>query len=103
MARKHYEPLQVPPIAQKEGGLELVRAAVVEQGLGLSIRRGFDDPAAWGVLLAGIAHEVVRIYAKEMSLTEADAMAKIAGAFNEEIRSSAYDPSPTPTLDGGGT
>ncbi len=97
MARKHYDPLQVPPIAQKEGGLELVRAAVVPQGLGLSIRRGFDDPAAWGVLLGGIAHEVARIYANELGLVEADVMAKIVAAFGDEAASDVHDPRPVPS------
>lgn len=89
MSKTHYDPLQAPPAAQKRGGAEVLRAAIVDQGLALSVRRGFDDPAAWGLLLAGVAHEVAHIYAKEMGVSESDALGKIAEAFKAEVASTA--------------
>lgn len=97
MAKKHYDPLQVPPAAQKQGGAEVLRAAIVEQGLALSVRRGFDEPAAWGVLLGGIAHEVAHIYAKEIGVAEQEALKAIAEAFKTEVAASAgFRPQPVP-------
>lgn len=97
MSKTHYDPLQVPPAAQKRGGAEVLRAAIVNEGLALSVRRGFDDPAAWGLLLGGVAHEVAHIYAKEMGIAERDALGKIAEAFKAEVAASAaVKPQPAP-------
>lgn len=89
MSKNHYDPLQVPPAAQKQGGAEILRAAIVNEGLALSVRRGFDDPTAWGLLLGGIAHEVAHIYAREIGVAESEALGKIAEAFKNEVASTA--------------
>src|SRR6266513_2713968 len=57
MSKKQYEPLLIPPGAKKFGGVEVLRAGVAEQNLTMSIRRAFDDPANWGVLLATMGVE----------------------------------------------
>ncbi|HEX9320505.1 MAG TPA: DUF5076 domain-containing protein [Xanthobacteraceae bacterium] len=91
MSKKPYEPLQIPPGARKAGGVEVLRAGVAEQNLTMSIRRAFDDPAAWGVLLATAGRQVARIYASEAGLKEDEVCAKILASFQAEM-SSAEDP-----------
>ena len=47
-----FDALHVPPTALEHGGVEVLRAAIVEGGLHVSLRRAFDDPQAWGMLIA---------------------------------------------------
>ena len=91
MSKKQYEPLLIPPGAKKLGGIEVLRAGVAEQNLTMSIRRAFDDPAAWGVLLATAGRQVARIYAKETGATEDEVRTKILASFQAEM-TSAEDP-----------
>ena len=73
-----FDPLNVPPSALERGGVEVLRAAIVEGGLHVSLRRAFDDPQAWGMLIADVARHAARIFAKETKLTEEDALERIA-------------------------
>jgi hypothetical protein len=91
MTKKQYEPLLIPPGARKTGGVEVLRAGIAEQNLTMSIRRAFDDPAAWGVLLATAGRQVARIYASETGLNESEVCAKILASFQDEM-SSSEDP-----------
>ena len=91
MSKKPSEPLDIPPGARKVGGVELLRAGVAGQNMTMSLRRGFDDPSAWGVLLATAARQVARIYANETGAKEDDVCAKILGSFQADM-SSAEDP-----------
>ena len=61
MAKKPYDSLGIPPAARNEGGFEVLRAAVVGQGLTMSMRRSFDDPALWGALLATVARQAAQM------------------------------------------
>ena len=87
MSQKKYEPLLIPPGAKKFGGIEVLRAGVAEQNLTMSIRRAFEDPAAWGVLLATAGRQVARIYASEAGLKEDEVCAKILASFQAEMNS----------------
>jgi hypothetical protein len=79
-----YDALQVPPAAQDKDGLEVLRAAVIEGGLHVTLRRAFDDPQAWGVLLADVAHQVARVYGQQGGDKDA-VIAKIRTAFAAEM------------------
>jgi hypothetical protein len=87
MTKKQYEPLLIPPGAKKFGGVEVLRAGVAEQNLTMSIRRAFDDPAAWGVLLATAGRQVARIYATETGAKEDEVCARILASFQAEMNS----------------
>jgi hypothetical protein len=87
MSKKPYDSLGIPPAARTEGGAELMRAAVVGQKFAMSLRRGFDDPAAWGVLLATAARQVARIYAGESGAPEEAVLARIREAFDADVAS----------------
>jgi Domain of unknown function (DUF5076) len=87
MSKKPYAALSIPPGARKNGGTEVLRAGIAEQNLTMSIRRAFDDPAAWGVLLATAGRQVARIYAADLGLAEEEVRAKILVSFENEMHS----------------
>jgi len=85
MTKKPYEPLLIPPGARKVGGVEVLRAGIAEQNLTMSIRRAFDDPAAWGVLLATAGRQVARIYATEAKFREEETIERIRAIYEAEM------------------
>ena len=87
MSKKPYDSLGIPPAARNESGAEVMRAAVVGQSFALSLRRGFDDPAAWGLLFATAARQVAHIYASELGGDEAMLLARIREAFDTDLDS----------------
>jgi hypothetical protein len=87
MSKKPYDSLGIPPAGRNEGGAELMRAAVVGEKLAMSLRRGFDDPAAWGALLATAARQVAQIYASESGASAEAALARIREAFDADLSS----------------
>ena len=75
----------IPPAALEQGGVEVLRAAIVDGGLHVSIRRAFDDPEAWGMLIADIARHVARIYATETKMSEDDVLERVRNIFEAEM------------------
>ena len=73
------------PAHIEHGGVEVLRAAIVEGGLHVSLRRAFDDPQAWGMLIADVARHAARIFAKETKLTEDEALERIRAMFDAEM------------------
>src|ERR1700680_3477766 len=57
-----YDALPVPNEAIENGGIEVLRAALVDDELYVEARRAFKDPAQWGELLADIARRVALLY-----------------------------------------
>jgi Domain of unknown function (DUF5076) len=80
-----FDPLHVPPAALERGGVEVLRAVIVEGGLHVSLRRAFDDPQAWGMLIADVARHAARIFATETKLSEEDAIERIRSMFEAEM------------------
>jgi len=80
-----YDALIIPPTALEQGGVEVLRAAVVDGGLHVSLRRAFDDPEAWGMLIADVARHVARIYAREDKFPEDETLERIRVLFNAEM------------------
>jgi len=72
-----FEALVIPPSALEQGGVEVLRAAIVDGGLHVSLRRAFDDPEAWGMLIADVARHVARIYATESRFREDETLERI--------------------------
>jgi hypothetical protein len=87
-----YNALQIPPGAQGKDGIEVLRAAVIERGLHVTLRRAFDDPRAWGVLLADVAHQVARVYGQQGD-NEAEVLDQIRASFSTEIEAPANESS----------
>ena len=80
-----FEALQAPPAALEQGGTEVLRGVIVDGGLHISLRRAFDDPQAWGMLLADITRHVARIYAREESMPEETTIIRIRSMFDAEL------------------
>jgi hypothetical protein len=76
--------LLVPSTAAANGN-EVLRAFIANGGLQVSIVRGFEQPATWGLLLADVARHAARIFAMETSLSEADVLAQICDMFDAEM------------------
>jgi hypothetical protein len=92
-----FDALVIPPTALDQGGVEVLRAAIVDGGLHISLRRAFDDPEAWGMLIADIARHVARIYATEGKFPEEQTLERIRALFNAEM-DSPTDPGTTSAL-----
>jgi hypothetical protein len=79
------DPLPVPPAALEEGGVEVLRAFIVERRLEVSLRRAFEEPELWGMLIADVARHAARIFATENGLSEDEALQKIRAMFDAEL------------------
>jgi hypothetical protein len=80
-----YNMLTAPPVALEKGGTEILRAAIADGGLHLSLRRAFDDPEAWGMLIADLTRHVARIYATESEIPEERTIERIRNLFDAEM------------------
>ena len=92
-----FDALVIPPEALDKGGVEVLRAAIVEGGLHVSLRRAFDDPEAWGMLLADVARHVGRIYARETAMTEDQVLDRVRSIFEAEMDAPS-DPGSTSSI-----
>ncbi len=83
---KPYQALNIPPAANERGGIELLRTAVIDGELHLTLRPLFDNPNDWGRMFAEVARQVARVYAQQDRLSEAEAIERISSAFATEIK-----------------
>ena len=70
--RPLFHELEIPPDAREKGGHEILRASVVDGDVSVALRRSFEDPFTWGVLLVDLARHVARVYALEGGTSEAE-------------------------------
>ena len=80
-----FDALVIPPEALDRGGVEVLRAAIVDGGLHVSLRRAFDDPEAWGMLIADITRHVARVYATEDKFREEETIERIRALYDAEM------------------
>ena len=92
-----FEALNIPPAALEQGGTEILRAVIVDGALHVSLRRAFDDPEAWGMLIADIARHIARIYAKESAMSEETVLERVRAIFEAEIEAPS-DPGTTSAI-----
>ncbi len=86
----------VPPAAFEQGGVEVLRAVIVDGALTCRCSRAFDDPEAWGMLIADITRHVSRIYAGQVS--EGETVERIlARCYDAEV-DAPTDPGTTSAL-----
>ena len=65
---------------------ELVRAWVAEGELHVSLQMGdWDDPAAWGTVLADLARHVARFYEEKKGLGPEETMERVRDAMDAEL------------------
>ena len=79
------EELKLPPTALEAGGYEVLRTVIVEGNLHVSLRRAFDEPETWGILLADVARHIGRIYALEAGMRENEVVEKVWETFEAEM------------------
>jgi hypothetical protein len=81
------EALPIPPAALESGGTEVLRGFVVQGRLEVLLRRAFEEPDVWGVLIADVARHAARIFATETQMGEEEALDKIRAMFDAELDS----------------
>lgn len=86
MTAPKFEALNAPPDCIEKGGVEVLRASVVDGAVSIAMRRSFDDPFTWGVLLADLARHAARIYALETDMTEEEALSLISDGLSSEMQ-----------------
>ncbi|MCJ2007797.1 DUF5076 domain-containing protein [Methylobacterium sp. E-041] len=79
-----FQALEIPPDALEQGGIEVLRAAVVDGAVSVALRRSFDDPATWGRLMVDLARQAARAYALETDLSEEEAFERIRAGWEAE-------------------
>jgi hypothetical protein len=85
MPKNRFQPLAVPPGALEKGGNEILRAAIVEGGLQVSMWPAFNEREAWGILLADITRHVARMYGTENGASEDETIDLIRSMFDAEL------------------
>lgn len=78
-----FDALHVPPAALDQGGVEVMRAVIVDGALHVSLRRAFDDPEAFGMIIADITRHVGRIYADKFP--EEQTVERIRSMYDAEM------------------
>jgi Domain of unknown function (DUF5076) len=82
-----YQPLNIPPAANERGGFEVLRCAIIEGELHLTLRPVFNEPNDWGRLFAEVARQVAQAYAHQDRFPQAETLARISSAFEAEMTS----------------
>ena len=85
MAEEKFEALNAPPDALEKGGIEILRASVVDGAVSIALRRAFDDPFTWGVLLVDLARHAARVYEMETDMSAEEALAEITAGIQNEL------------------
>jgi hypothetical protein len=82
-----YDALPISNDALDKGGVELLRAAIVDEKLFVIARRdAFLYAGPWGFVLADIARRLASLYAAKGNLTEAKVTAGILDTFEFSFR-----------------
>jgi Domain of unknown function (DUF5076) len=82
--------LSIPAAAQQDvTSFELIRVWVAQQAQQITLRPGvWQDPSAWGVMLADLARSIVKIHAENDEDLDAEAfLAALLEGFDTEIES----------------
>lgn len=95
MAEKNQ--LAIPPMAKADPkSFELIRAWVAQGDLHVSLQLGgWEDPTAWGVVLADVLRHVANFYEEKKGIDPEETIARVKAAFDAEVES------PTDEAEGG--
>jgi hypothetical protein len=84
--------LAPPPTAAKRLSREVLRVWAVPDGSQqVSLDTTWDEPEAWGLLLADVARHAAKAYAA-LGFSEPESLAKIIDLFSAEITSPTDNP-----------
>lgn len=80
------ELVKPPEVTVADNAIEIMRAWLVDGALQVSLMpSAFDDKAAWGILLADIAHHIADALAESRGYDRGKTIAAIVERFNREI------------------
>ena len=94
-----YQALQIPPTALDKGGIEVLRTAIINDDVHVTLRPAFQEPQAWGLLLAQVIRNVGRAYAQQPQFKEAEVIAQVRQALEQELQRMLTSSSPVTKLD----
>lgn len=81
-----YQALVLTDQALEKGGVEILRAGIIDDDLHVTARPVFQDPGKWGEVLAEIAERLGAIYAAELTgMNKKDVTVQIVEAFAAEL------------------
>jgi uncharacterized protein DUF5076 len=80
-----FDALHIPPAVLERGGIEVLRAVIVDGDLHVSLRRAFDAPDPWGMLIADVTRHIARIYATENKLTQDQVIERVRTIYEAEM------------------
>ena len=92
-----FDALHIPPSVLERGGVEVLRAVIVDGELHVALRRAFDDPDPWGMLLADVTRHIARIYATESTLTQDQVIERVRAIYEAEMENPT-DPGTTQAI-----
>jgi hypothetical protein len=89
--------LDIPPAASRDkASFEVLRVWIAEQGQHVSIRSGaWEDPFAWGIVLADLARHIALAHQLQHPGEEADQeafVARLLEGFHAEIENPTDEP-----------
>lgn len=79
-----FEALIVPNDALERGGVEILRASIIEGELHVTLRRAFEQPDPWGGLLSEVVRRIARAYAADGKMEEEGVIVRIRSSFAGE-------------------
>ena len=90
-----HKELVIPDVAQKDlESRELLRVWLSGGNQHVSMRVGvWDDPAAWGLMLADLARHVANSYQQEKGLDRFKTLERIKAGLDAELSSPTDEPS----------
>jgi hypothetical protein len=79
---REFDALAIPNDALEKGGVEILRASIVDGELHLTLRRAFEQPEKWGETLDDIGRRIARVYAAaDTNWNERDVTARIRASL----------------------
>jgi hypothetical protein len=87
--------LLIPDAAKKDAkSFELLRVWVANEGQHVSLRASvWNDPAAWGIMLADLAKHIANSYQQEAGVDRLKALQRIKATLDVELASPTDHPS----------
>jgi len=85
LPKKNKNALPPPPNAKNPAALEILRVwAIPNEAQQVSLKSTWEEPGAWGLMLADIARHAAKAYAME-GRNEADTLARILHFLQAEL------------------
>jgi hypothetical protein len=76
-----FDALVIPNEALEKGGVEVLRAGIVEGELHVTLRPTFEEPGKWGDFLSEIVRRIAKAYAAAGPVREDEVVVRIRAAF----------------------